>query len=171
MARSSVRKNTRRTKNKQRNINIHSNPIIAANWDKSLTLQQNYKRLGLRAKLGSLAGGVEQSVESLTEIREKRDKNEQETNEVEDTDDPAKIPVGQAKIIRDETTNEVIKVIYGEKKAEDKLATAEESEVVKQLQEYGKKHSQIKKVRHQSSREDEWLRSLYEKYGDDYEKM
>ncbi|RLV90631.1 Nucleolar protein 16 [Spathaspora sp. JA1] len=176
MARSSVRKNTRRVKDKQRNINIHSNPIIAANWDKSLTLQQNYKRLGLRAKLGSMAGGAEQHVVSLTEIRAKRDKKNQEVGSDvdEDTEDPEKIPVGQAKIIRDETTNEVIKVIYGKKKSgeeEDEEKVKEDSEVVKQLQEYGKMHSQIKKTRHQSSREDEWLRTLYEKYGDDYEKM
>ncbi|KAG7661641.1 NOP16 [[Candida] subhashii] len=177
MARSSVRKNTRRVKDKQRNINIHSNPIIAANWDKSLTLQQNYKRLGLRAKLGSLAGGVEKKVESLTEIKARRENEDNNkipsVSDIEQTDDPAKIPEGEARIIRDPETNEVIKVIHGTMKVirKDQDAEVENTSVIKQLEEYAQKNSQIKKERHLSQRESDWLKSLYEKYGDDYEKM
>lgn len=177
MARSSVKKNTRRTKDKQRNINVYSNPIIAQNWDKSLTLQQNYKRLGLRAKLGHMAGGVEQKVETLTELRSKKknkDTNETVTiDEIEHTDDPSKIPEGEARIIRDPETNEVLKVIYGTMKVEDEESDEEEVEnsVIKQLEEYAEQHSKVKKERHLSDRESDWLKSLYEKYGDDYEKM
>jgi len=177
MARSSVKKNTRRTKDKQRNINVYSNPIIAKNWDKSLTLQQNYKRLGLRAKLGHMAGGVEKKVESLTELRNKKknkDKDDIVTiDKIEHTDDPSKIPEGEARIIRDPETNEVLKVIYGTMKAEDEESDEDkvDNSVIKQLEEYAEQHSKVKKERHLSDRESDWLKSLYEKYGDDYEKM
>lgn len=175
MARSSVRKNTRRLKDKQRNINIHSNPIIAANWDKSLTLQQNYKRLGLRAKLGGLAGGVEKKVESLSEIKAKREHETKKPNvsDIEQTEDPAKIPEGEARIIRDPETNEVVKVIHGTMKIDNKEdeEVVENPSVIRQLEEYAQKNSKIRKERHLSERESEWLKSLYEKYGDDYEKM
>lgn len=181
MARSSVKKNTRRTKDKQRNINIHSNPIIEANWDKSLTLKQNYKRLGLRAKLGRSAGGDERKVESLSELQAKREKNQKNqlkhvptVSEIENLDDPSRIPEGEARLIRDSETNEVIKVIYGTMKVDDNDESEEEIEnpsVIKQLEEYAEKNSKIKKERHQSERENDWIKSLYEKYGDDYDKM
>ncbi|RCK67534.1 Nucleolar protein 16 [Candida viswanathii] len=181
MARSSVKKSTRRTKDKQRDINICSNPIIAANWDKSLTLKQNYKRLGLRAKLGTSAGGDEQKVVSLSEIqakREKKNKNSKSApsiDEIENLDDPSQIPEGEARLIRDPETNEVIKVIYGTMKVDgkddDEEEGAENPSVVQQLEEYAKQHSKVKKERHLSDRESEWLKSLYEKYGDDYDRM
>lgn len=183
MARSSVKKNTRRTKDKQRDINVYSNPIIAANWDKSLTLKQNYKRLGLRAKLGTSAGGDEKKVVSLSEIQAKRERNSKNNKEVpsideiENLDDPSQIPEGEARLIRDPETNEVIKVIYGTMKVnqddadEDEENGAENPSVVKQLEEYAEQHSKIRKERHLSDRESDWLKRLYEKYGDDFDKM
>lgn len=171
MNRSSIRKSSRRLKDKLRNVNIHSNPIIAANWDKSLTLQQNYKKLGLRAKLGSLAGGQEQKVETLSEIRAKKSTANITPSDIEETEDPAKIPEGEARLIRDPETNEVVKVIYGTMKVGQPEGTETTSEVVKQLEEYAKKNSQNRRERKVSEREAEWCKSLYEKYGDDYEKM
>ncbi|KAK6457241.1 ribosome biogenesis protein Nop16 [Scheffersomyces xylosifermentans] len=174
MNRSSVKKNTRRVKDKQRDINIHSNPIIAANWDKSLTLSQNYKRLGLRSKLGTRAGGEERKVESLTEIRARRAKDSEKVTpaDIEQTEDPSEIPEGEARLIRDPETNEVVKVIYGTKKVvKNTESDVENTSVIKQLEEYAHKHAQIKKDRTPSERENDWLKSLYEKYGDDYEKM
>ncbi|ODV82356.1 nucleolar protein 16 [Suhomyces tanzawaensis NRRL Y-17324] len=175
MARSSVKKNTRRLKDKQRNINIATNPIIQANWDKSLTLQQNYKRLGLRAKLGSLAGGAEKPVETLTEIRAKRAADQKvSVADIENTEDPAQIPEGEARIIRDKETGEVTKVIYGTMKVvptEELENEPENPSVIRQLEEYSNKHAQIVKERTISEREAEWCKSLYEKHGDDFQKM
>ncbi|KAG7193413.1 Nucleolar protein 16 [Scheffersomyces spartinae] len=173
MKRSSVRKNTRRVKDKHDNINIHSNPIIAKHWDKSLTLQQNYKKLGLRTKLGSMAGGIEKDVLTLTQIKQrKEDDTKVSVEDIENTDDPAKIPEGEARIIRNEESGEVLKVIYGTMKVKHtSAAEVEKSEVIQQLEEYAKKNSQIRRERKQSEREDSWLKDLYEKHGDDYEKM
>lgn len=173
MNRSSVRKNSRRVKDKKRNVNIHSNPIIAANWDKSLTLQQNYKNLGLRAKLGTLAGGQEKEVKSLSEIKAKRDTEAKPSlNDIEHTTDPAQIPEGEARLVRDPETNEVVKVIYGTMKVGQASVDEEVTNpVVKQLEEYAQKNAQIRKDRKPSSRESDWLKSLYEKHGDDYDKM
>ncbi|CAH2351971.1 nucleolar protein 16 [[Candida] railenensis] len=175
MNRSSVKKNTRRTKDKQRNINIHSNPIIAANWDKSLTLKQNYKKLGLKVKLGTSAGGSEQKVDTLSEIRQRNAELAKLTDitleQIENATNPEEIPEGQARIIRDPETNEVISIIHGTKKVGLSSETNEDSSVIKQLEEYAQKHSEIKKERKQSDRENDWCKSLYNKYGDDYEKM
>ncbi|KAK6205132.1 ribosome biogenesis protein Nop16 [Scheffersomyces amazonensis] len=170
MNRSSVRKNTRRTKDKQRDINIHSNPIIAANWDKSLTLQQNYKRLGLRAKLGTPAGGQERKIETLAEYRARKD-NKVSVEDISQTDDPTKIPEGEARLIRDPETNEVTKVIYGTMKVNNEgQSESSSTSIVQQLEEYASKRAP-KRERLASERENDWLKALFEKHGDDYDKM
>lgn len=176
MAKSSIRKNTRRVKDKKRDVNIHSNPIIAKNWDKSLTLQQNYKRLGLASKLGGIAGGQEQKVETLSERRARKAKEAElqvTIDDIEKSEDPSKIPEGEARLIRDPETNEVVKIIYGTMKLNKSNISndIEKPEVIQQLEEYAEKHSKIKHERVQSDREQDWLKALYEKYGDDYEKM
>lgn len=56
--RSSLPKVRRKPKSKKR---ILSNHIIAENWDKSQTLAQNYRRLGLAARLNKSTGGVEKT--------------------------------------------------------------------------------------------------------------
>ena len=54
--RSGISKVVQRPKSKKQ---VFNNAIIAANWDKSETLSQNYKRLGLAVKLNKQSGGVE----------------------------------------------------------------------------------------------------------------
>lgn len=188
MARSSVGKATRRNKDKQRKINITSNPIIAAHWDYSLTLSQNYKKLGLRAKLQTPAGGQEVDLskenrkkplikradeyDSEDESSSEADINLEEVNsDGEYLED--RIPEGEARIQRDKN-GEVIKVVYGKKKADslDKHSSAksETTIVVKELESFASRPLQ-KKERTQSKREEEWLERLYNKHGDDYRKM
>ncbi|ODV86968.1 hypothetical protein CANARDRAFT_218850 [[Candida] arabinofermentans NRRL YB-2248] len=181
MARSSVGKATRRHKDKQRKVNIASNPIIAANWDKNLTLSQNYAKLGLKVRLGKDTGGVEKKIEifkpkvdeELFEIENENDREEDEQDSDFDPYDPENILEGTAKLVRDDEGN-VIKVIYGTKKPSNSNDSEEsekpKSEVIKQLEAMAA-NKKVGRERKQSDREVEWLKSLYEKYGDDYEKM
>lgn len=170
---SSIKKASRRTKDKQRNPNIHAHPVIAAHWDKSLTLAQNYKNLGLVAKLGTRAGGTERHAETVTEYRAKRDALENTDDTPIDSNDPKDIPQGQAKIIRNPETNEVEQIIYGTKTTEEESHPVSETAtvVLGKLQEQGMRAAAHKTDRTQLAREQEWLHALYSKYGEDYEKM
>lgn len=173
MNRSSVPKNTRKNKDKQRKINIHSNPIIAANWDPKLTLKQNYDKMGLRMTLGASPGGNEKHVPTLTELQQQRKEqnNSSSVREVEQTNDPNKIPEGEARIVRDPETGGVKEIIYGRMKESNQGDHGEKNEVVKQLEEYAETKAPAPKERKPSQRENEWLQQLYEKYGDDYDRM
>ena len=69
-------------------------------------------------------------------------------SEIENLDDPSRIPEGEARLIRDPETNEVIKVIYGTMKVDDNDESEEEIEnpsVIKQLEEYAEKIVKLKR--------------------------
>lgn len=164
---SSVKKATRRVKDKQREVNIASNPIIQANWDYSLTLVQNYRKLGLKVKLGTPAGGVEPSLAPRKKIPVGGGGASKDVEPIGETED--EIPEGEARIIRDED-GEVVKVIYGKKKITKESSEEPKTEVVRQLEEFANSRI-VKTERKQSEREESWLESLYKKHGDDYAAM
>ncbi|KAH3661364.1 hypothetical protein OGAPHI_006771 [Ogataea philodendri] len=173
MARSSVGKATRRTKDRQRKIKSFGNPLIAANWDPKLSMAQNYAKLGLKVRLSQQTGGTEKELvipktESDDEFVVDESESEESESGVPDSLDPADIPKGIAKIVRDEDGN-VVKVIHGTKEPEQQQEDNKPTEFVKQLEELAQ-HKTVKE-RKQSAREQDWLRDLYEKYGDNYEKM
>ncbi|SCU91398.1 LAMI_0E05754g1_1 [Lachancea mirantina] len=194
MAKSSVRKATRKHRDRVRKVNIHANPIIAENWDYSLTLAQNYKKLGLAAKLQTSAGGDEADMSKVVKkeplvksyfsdsddddddkLGDSRELSNEETDE--NAFDANYIPEGEARIKRDENGN-VIEVVHGKMKGtrpeeagdHGKKDTGEKTEVVKLLENYASQ-PRVRQERKLSSREDEWLLRLYKKHGDNYKKM
>ncbi|AQZ18172.1 NOP16 (YER002W) [Zygosaccharomyces parabailii] len=188
MNKSSIGKATRKNKNRQRKINIASNPIIAANWDYSLTLKQNYKKLGLRAKLQKPAGGEEADfsrerrkepvVKSPIEYESDEEESDPEQKVSDEELDPSEIPQGEARIRRDGDGN-VVEVIYGQKMPFNGCDNATDgsqetdppkSEVVRKLEELANAPA-IKKERTMSVREEEWLERLYNKHGENYKQM
>lgn len=62
--RSGLQRIKQRTKSKKQ---VFNNAVIAANWNKSQTLSQNYKRLGLTVKLNKQSGGVEKDVATISQ--------------------------------------------------------------------------------------------------------
>ncbi|ODQ79698.1 hypothetical protein BABINDRAFT_161412 [Babjeviella inositovora NRRL Y-12698] len=179
MARSSVTKMTRRVKDKRRTVNIHSNPLIAANWDHSLTMAQNYKKLGLTVKLSRAAGGEEKAlaVEVKNEAKRRAAMKDAVPPVPFGEADPSTIPAGEARIVRDDE-GEVVKIIYGTMAVSSQGHNASKqdqdestkTEVVKKLEELAAT-AYVKRERTQSERENDWCRSLHEKYGDDFDKM
>uniref|UniRef100_A0A060T525 Nucleolar protein 16 n=1 Tax=Blastobotrys adeninivorans TaxID=409370 RepID=A0A060T525_BLAAD len=160
---SSRSKNSRNLKKKQKKIRILSNPVIAEAWDPKLTLQQNYRKLGLTAKIARPAGGEEKEIGI--------EKPEKEVKK-------PKTKVGglkEGKIVRDEDGN--IRVEYSE---DEEMDSDEEwhgfedddtpkTDVVKKLEEMAK--TGYSKPHVQSDRETDWVEQLIQKHGDDYDAM
>ena len=191
MAKSSVKKASRRQKDKFRKVNITSNPIIADNWDYSLTLSQNYEKLGLKSKLQAVSGGKEADLEKVvkreplvkTQILDDdenefdSDDNEPQVSEPEGEVDEKDIPEGEARILRDNKGN-IVKVVYGKRKSseteaaepEEVHSTSSKTKAVKELEAFASRPT-VKKERVPSEREEAWLKALYTKHGDNYRKM
>jgi nucleolar protein 16 len=101
-ARSGIAKARRKPKSKKQLLN---NTIIAANWDKTETLAQNYQRLGLTRRLNKITGGVEKKVSDLG-VEE-----HPSGLEIGSTGRTAQIEVGEAKIERDPETGKIVRVL------------------------------------------------------------
>ncbi|ODV61091.1 Nop16p ASCRUDRAFT_35064 [Ascoidea rubescens DSM 1968] len=193
---SSVSRTTRKTKDKHRRIPASSNILISKNWDPKLTLIQNYRKLGLTSKLKKATGGKEKIIKPFYEdddfLQKQKNLNNLINNGMNDVNmsgnneeeiDENEIPEGEARIIRDKKTNQVIRVVHGKKKVNDDsddgdnkmnqikiVHSSNNASFIKELEEYASRPV-IKVERRESERESSWLKSLYEKYGDDYKKM
>ncbi|KAF2182062.1 hypothetical protein K469DRAFT_587494 [Zopfia rhizophila CBS 207.26] len=193
---SSIPKRRHKPKSKKK---ILANPIIAANWNQKDTLSQNYRRLGLTARLNHATGGIDKSIQLLG----LNDPNSSRADVSADStanklNIPSKAPeTVQTELVeveRDPETGAILRVLNdptstkpenplndplnelegsdGEEWNGFAMVPAEESQnpVVRQLEE--KARSGVRKApRKQSQREEEWIEGLVEKYGDDYGRM
>ncbi|KAM0452237.1 hypothetical protein ACHAPV_008736 [Trichoderma viride] len=176
-------------------LNPRGNSVIAKNWDKKETLAQNYRRLGLLARLKTPTGGTEKLLKSSSA------QDEANKAAAAAKSDPFAISsiaelgaLSEAKVERDSEGN-IVRVISRkanplndplnevdtDSEAEDEYANAEEwgginddgvgtTDVVKSLIEEAK-NPVAPKIRYQSEGEREWLEKLVAKHGDDTRAM
>ncbi|KAF2250917.1 60S ribosomal subunit biogenesis protein-like protein Nop16, partial [Trematosphaeria pertusa] len=179
---------------------ILSNPIIAANWNQKETLTQNYRRLGLTARLNHSTGGTEKTIKSLGLNDPNSSRADAAANSTANalnivSQKPQLAGTEEVEVERDPETGAIVRIV-GEEKEEkvkdnplnDPLNELEESDaeewnafamvpkeesdnpVIRQLEEVARNGAR-KAPRSQSQREEEWLERLVQQYGEDYGRM
>ncbi|KAI9869174.1 MAG: Nucleolar protein 16 [Pleopsidium flavum] len=175
-------------KSKSKKLNVRGNATVAANWNQSLTLSQNYRRLGLTSKLNASTGGTEKPSSSITSsfAASAPPKDAFSIN----SKLPTTLVPTEARIERDPSTGAILRVVHPEnRKRENPLNDAlnefSESEpdalvaeispqvptgIVRELEEQASLEAK-KRPRQQSKREEEWIENLVATYGEDYRRM
>ncbi|KAK7206160.1 ribosome biogenesis protein Nop16 [Myxozyma melibiosi] len=161
---SSLPRQTRRLNDKRKKVRILSNAIIAAQWDEKLTLSQNYKNLGLTARLSRPSGGTQKELGKVTQSSAQQQQQQQLQSSA----------VKEAKIVRNPQTGEFERLEYVSTEsvldAPVTPSVTAATDVVKQLEQYAARGERTRE-RSQSEREQYWIEELIEVYGDDYERM
>ncbi|KAF1951203.1 hypothetical protein CC80DRAFT_365581, partial [Byssothecium circinans] len=194
--RSSIPKRRQNAPSKKK---ILQNPIIAANWNQKETLSQNYRRLGLTARLNHATGGTEKTIKLLGLNDPSSSRADTAANSTADvlnivSTRPQAIEPEEIEVERDPETGAILRIIGDDKPnnnpLNDPLNELEEDDegvedwngfamvpkeqsdnpVIRQLEEAAL-NGVRKAPRSQSQRETEWLERLVAKYGDDYGKM
>ncbi|CAH0017247.1 unnamed protein product [Clonostachys rhizophaga] len=168
-------------------VNPLGNNTIAANWDKKQTLAQNYKRLGLTARLKGPTGGTEKTLgvketfgpsdplsingsgstgKALDVARVERDADGKIVRVIGRAPNPLGDPLNE--LDSDSEMDD------GEAEEHEEWGgiqeNGRETEVVKSLIQEARNPAP-KKKRYQSEQEREWLEKLVGKYGDDTRAM
>ncbi|EGE03532.1 nucleolar protein [Trichophyton equinum CBS 127.97] len=118
-----VKHKSKKAKNGNKKINVFGNAIIKSNWDKKLTLTQNYRRLGLTSRLNAPAGGVEKKIS----------KGESDTTR-SGLSEPFHVPLTQkrskklqpaeVRVERDPETGKILRVISGDNEEDETIEVA-----------------------------------------------
>ena len=194
-SRSSVPRATQKPKSKH--LPVKASPLVAAKWDKHLTLSQNYRRLGLISKLNSRSGGTE--IKAVDGNHPNEDKQSKHDSLAVAASRPAtSTGLTTARVIRDQE-GRILKLVDKEEgwtnPLNDPLAAMQEhieaegaldnsngtshdrfnhDRVVPELEAAALTElTKItkKKPRKQSQREQEWIEQLVDKYGQDIRSM
>ncbi|KAK5092423.1 Nucleolar protein 16 [Exophiala xenobiotica] len=178
-----------RTKAGKKKVNFLGNETIAQNWDRALTLEQNYKRLGLSTRLNSsIAGPKKIKGRSASEAGPaKHDSLAIAPSNLQATTKPQEV-----RVERDPETGRILRVVQSDpdeanrnplndplNDVSDEEAEFEtgrnSSNIVSQLEAQAAQEAEIeakrKRPRQQSSREEEWIAKLVEAHGDDIPAM
>ncbi|CAG7999381.1 unnamed protein product [Penicillium olsonii] len=194
--RSTARAKDNRLKSGHKKINVLGNQIIADNWDRNLTLTQNYQRLGLMHKLNAPSGGRERLPGKDEQYPENKNSLHIRGSAKADA---AKVDLGSTRVERDPETGAILRVIHDDdddhvevagrrisrkNPLNDPLNAIEtgdiesnplaDSIIVQQLERQADQEGKTiraKKPRFQSTREGEWAQRLVEKHGEDYTAM
>jgi nucleolar protein 16 len=169
---------------------LAANPVVAASWNPKETLAQNYRRLGLRAKLNGVAGGQERDFAAgNVQAREKDEKTVRDPLFIANGGHVGALATkkeapgaNEARIERDADGN-VVRIVYGKTRAyddsdddeefsgfADSAADENKTEVVKELERLASLPV-VSTPRVQSTREQDWISDLVAKYGDDFDAM
>ncbi|KAI7898251.1 ribosome biogenesis protein Nop16 [Cokeromyces recurvatus] len=174
-----TQKNTRRVADRHRKrCTIYGSSIIKANWDKRLTVKQNYEKLGLATNINGESGGAEKKYPKKQQTEEP-DNNEpvkelSELTEEEVAELKKKLGPGEGLIQRDDEGN-VVRIIVGEAMTHDEILDQEfapveaKTDVVRQLEEQASKV--YHRERNLSEFEADRIKKLIDKHGDDYKAM
>ncbi|KAK5048058.1 hypothetical protein LTR84_006248 [Exophiala bonariae] len=188
---SKAKPKSNRTKAGKKKVNFLGNEIIKQNWDRKLTLSQNYKRLGLSSRLNSASGGTEKKIPKAGEDVEPPTRD---SLAIAGPRARAKITPQEIQVERDPETGKILRVIHPETEAETNFnplndplnepmdveadepvrRTQMQNDIISQLEAQAAHEEEMllnKRPRHQSSREEEWITRLVEKHGDDVRAM
>ncbi|KAI8190216.1 Nucleolar protein 16 [Colletotrichum sp. SAR 10_65] len=181
---------TRQPNRPKKLLNPLGNDIIAKNWNKKETLTQNYRRLGLTARLRNPTGGVEKTLSQVERL-----KSAKPAPSPFDIAPMEQAVVDEARVERDEN-GKIVRIHYSKSSRANPLndplndieADSDEEEDEEETEEWGgiddesrpevirllekeASRGELKKPRHMSQQEKEWLERLIAKHGDNAEAM
>ncbi|KAI8814872.1 ribosome biogenesis protein Nop16 [Cladochytrium replicatum] len=134
---------SRKAKNPRRISLATVHPIIQKNWDRKLTLRQNYERIGLVVSLEGAAGGLSQKAAGDDSVEAA----------------PSGLPPIGSKV----NLRRPKPVLMGD------INAPEQNAIVKEMEEVAR--NAYKEERHASVHEEQFLKDLVRKHADDYESM
>ncbi|KAI8156777.1 Nucleolar protein 16 [Colletotrichum sp. SAR 10_70] len=181
---------TRQPNRPKKLLNPLGNDIIAKNWNKKETLTQNYRRLGLTARLRNPTGGVEKTLSQVERL-----KSAKPAPSPFDIAPMEQAVVDEARVERDEN-GKIVRIHYSKSSRANPLndplndieADSDDEEEEEETEEWGgiddesrpevirllekeASRGELKKPRHMSQQEKEWLERLIAKHGDNAEAM